>query len=1561
MNMKIKQAGIVFYSFLLFIPFLISAQIRTADIIHKEAWSDATKRAKLDNNYKYSIYSTRSLAVKHPELYLQADSIWMEAITTVYGGWQLEYGLRDRNDDNYWKDCGEKINNAFCSEIKYDGTQFQWSQMRWSDHRTNVVEAKNLYDTGAPYLEWFDLRLPLIWNGLKGEVWKTPNLTLAEALFFQERSQGKNVYLLISDNGKGYVARIENGVNTLYNPLTGLTISKSDIDRTIVLIMNTQNVWYPLFGRDDSNKDLNLGSMIELYSSNNAKPLLSVFENSLLNDLLAGTAYTSELDKNWMIMIAARFGKQWSWRAEPIRILSRKILPFPYEQPSRGDNSYELATINMVVTEMGNRLSPVAAQLAEVCYYNKDISPKVALAQTGNLYYNIFKRKSGKNTAYVYGEYFRIWLPNIEDKLLSGVGDCFVEGCNSGSALTIAKVPNWSVWVTNWWEKNSGGHVISGVYDSTGHGAVLSNGQIDQGYNGPMSTLNGKFIYVIIYNANKGFINFTPNMGDQSRYEIPFTNLDYVSSRQIIKEAQTAEPDIIFATTGNGSNIQIKNADQYSAYLETKIDQWKTFNLWQPISTGAVISGKIVATNGNPVKSVLVKLFSEDLTEIKSTGTDINGNYSMSGLSGGRYKVNFLTDFTVTEFVPKWYQNGIAVALAGENSVLSGINEMLKMGVPPVVAIDNPKKDSTITGKVSFIFNVQDDVAIKKVDVLLDTLKLITFTKPPFIYDFESSSFTNGNYNVKVKAYDSKDQLTEVSTPFKIFNDLPPIIVIQSPRSGETITTGFDLVVNASDDIGLKSVKYFIDGRLIGEKTTSPFNYPIDISTFSVGSHTIEAVAEDLTTQKSTSRILVNFYQQSYTSSFNPVYSWGMNPPGGKFNTLLDLAIGPDGNLYAVDSWNKRIQVFDQKGNFLRSFSTMGQPFGLCVSKSGFVYVAEGNIGKYSMDGVHIKSWGWDGKNAGEFKFATDVAVDSRGYVYVTDGNGNVGNEGDKSNDRIQKFDGEGNFIKMWGSTGSGPGQFSSPRGVCIDKNDIIYVVDVYNQRIQKFNTDGIYTGEWKLKDNVYTGSPRIWGIDCDDEGYIYLADTDNGRVCIFKNDGTLKDTWEQWWKQAGIPWTQGVAVSKNGFLYVSDDIGNRIIALTKSGEYQFQFGGPCSEVDGQMRMPNGIVIDNEGYVYVTDYYNQQVQKFTKEGTFVKRWGGLSYLETNGKFGLVFGITIDKKGFIYTTDFETRGAPGDHPLWARVQKFTREGEYISKWGELGTGDGKFFWPTGVTTDKNGKVYVVDAANNYVQVFTEEGRFLERWGKSGSLDGELSSPRSIVLDDEGYIYISDGYGSEPVKARIQKFTNKGIFVKNWYLPDSPRSIMPGMFGMVFDKFGFLYVADTHNQNGVDLIRQYSKEGQLINSFGRFSYDGCTGDPSGITISHDNLLYVTEINYSINKVSAFTLPYANAGLVDIKKEDKVPIEYSLSQNYPNPFNPETTINYTLPEESRVSISIYNLLGQKIVDLVNETKSMGTYNVKWNAGSLASGVYFYRIVALPIKGSKTFNKTSKMVLIK
>ena len=89
--------------------------------------------------------------------------------------------------------------------------------------------------------------------------------------------------------------------------------------------------------------------------------------------------------------------------------------------------------------------------------------------------------------------------------------------------------------------------------------------------------------------------------------------------------------------------------------------------------------------------------------------------------------------------------------------------------------------------------------------------------------------------------------------------------------------------------------------------------------------------------------------------------------------------------------------------------------------------------------------------------------------------------------------------------------------------------------------------------------------------------------------------------------------------------------------------------------------------------------------------------------------------------------------------------------------------------------------------------------------------------------------------------------------------------------------------------------------------------------------------------------------------IPSEYNLSQNYPNPFNPATSFTYSLKQSGEVKISIYDVSGKEVKSLVDGFRSAGNYVVNFNAGDMASGIYYYRIT------TNDFIQTNKMVLLK
>jgi hypothetical protein len=137
-------------------------------------------------------------------------------------------------------------------------------------------------------------------------------------------------------------------------------------------------------------------------------------------------------------------------------------------------------------------------------------------------------------------------------------------------------------------------------------------------------------------------------------------------------------------------------------------------------------------------------------------------------------------------------------------------------------------------------------------------------------------------------------------------------------------------------------------------------------------------------------------------------------------------------------------------------------------------------------------------------------------------------------------------------------------------------------------------------------------------------------------------------------------------------------------------------------------------------------------------------------------------------------------------------------------------------------------------------------------------------------------------------------------------------------------------------------------------------AGTTTETKNYSYTDEVGYKGGETFYYRLKqvdldgriqYSNIAEVVFD----VPKDFVLHQNYPNPFNPSTTIKFAVPKTSLVNIKVYDLTGQEVSVLVNEVKEAGTYEIKFDARSLASGIYLYRMTA------ENFSSVRKLNILK
>jgi hypothetical protein len=167
-------------------------------------------------------------------------------------------------------------------------------------------------------------------------------------------------------------------------------------------------------------------------------------------------------------------------------------------------------------------------------------------------------------------------------------------------------------------------------------------------------------------------------------------------------------------------------------------------------------------------------------------------------------------------------------------------------------------------------------------------------------------------------------------------------------------------------------------------------------------------------------------------------------------------------------------------------------------------------------------------------------------------------------------------------------------------------------------------------------------------------------------------------------------------------------------------------------------------------------------------------------------------------------------------------------------------------------------------------------------------------------------------------------------------------------GWITSSELNNQ-GFEVERK--TQSSEWNKIGFVNGNGTTTETNSYQFI-DNSISSNKYYYRLKQVDLDgTFEYSNIVEVDINTVT----EFSLNQNYPNPFNPSTKISFTLPQTANVKLSVFNLLGEKVAELVNETKGPGFYNVDFNGSNLTSGMYLYRLEA------GEFVSTRKMTLIK
>jgi tripartite motif-containing protein 71 len=221
-----------------------------------------------------------------------------------------------------------------------------------------------------------------------------------------------------------------------------------------------------------------------------------------------------------------------------------------------------------------------------------------------------------------------------------------------------------------------------------------------------------------------------------------------------------------------------------------------------------------------------------------------------------------------------------------------------------------------------------------------------------------------------------------------------------------------------------------------------------------------------------------------------------------------------------------------------------------------------------------------------QFNTPFGVGIDSSNNVYVTD----------SGNNRIQKFDKDGNLLFKFGSPDSGNGEFNLPRQIAVDRNiQFLYVVDSKYHRVQVFDSNGKYIKQWGGKGNGDGKFDLPISIIMDIKGDLIVNDRGTGRVQKFDRDGNFILKFGSIGKgpdQLGI--AEHMAVDKYNNIYVNNAASEagvesqaKVMKFSLTGKFITKWGDK-----GEFMDPEHLAIDSEGNVYVSDRVNNNIQVF---------------------------------------------------------------------------------------------------------------------------------------------------------------------------------------------------------------------------------------------------------------------------------------------------------------------------------------------------------------------------------
>jgi len=272
------------------------------------------------------------------------------------------------------------------------------------------------------------------------------------------------------------------------------------------------------------------------------------------------------------------------------------------------------------------------------------------------------------------------------------------------------------------------------------------------------------------------------------------------------------------------------------------------------------------------------------------------------------------------------------------------------------------------------------------------------------------------------------------------------------------------------------------------------------------------------------------------------------------------------------------------------------------------------------------------------------IAIDSNQNIFLVD----------SGSSNIKKFDVNGRLLDSWGSFGSEEGQFKNPTGILVDSK-YVHVADTDNSRIQTFDKDGNFIRSWGKSGIGYQSLKSPVSISTDSSGVFLVSDLSLDKISKYDSDGGYAGHIESiLTASAKFYSSNSIVADKNDNILILITADNRILQYNTDGTFINSFG-TTGEDDGKFQSPSALALDSKGNLYVADSGNSRIQVFDPSKKFLTKWGSLG--NQAGQFNTISGIAVDSLGNIFVVDstngvvqkFASISQPSelDIPAWVR--------------------------------------------------------------------------------------------------------------------------------------------------------------------------------------------------------------------------------------------------------------------------------------------------------------------------